>query len=186
MKKILIGAIGLVLVPCVAFAQLAKPYYVEITPVTSTYVQKTDGDGMVYYEKRPDISLRATKMGFSGTSTCAVIDTTKMAMADGYFTFQFNPLSGATKSVPLTGTTITVAWKGSNVDNPVAWALAPTNTIINGINALSGATSIVYDMNSIGSGVTPYRFIRFQYTSGVSAQLSGNGNLIPIGILHVR
>jgi len=153
MKKLLVIIITLCFVPW-AFAE---PYEVEIA----------------------DSTTRGGAMGLSGTSTCPVIDLSKLRDIDGRFTFQLKSLGGAT-NVPLGTSTITVSWKGSNVNDASAWANANTNTFISAINALTGATDVGYDINDSGSGVTPYRFIRLQYTNGAA------GNIAPLGVLFVR
>ena len=129
---------------------------------------------------------RAGSMSFSGTSTCPVIDTKNMRFIDnGRFTFHFVSLGGTT-SVPVSGTTVSVHWRGAGVNTASAWDSAAKNTFIDGINAFSGNTNIGYDLNDYGSGVTPFRYIRLEFESGVSADTGGAGNLKPLGVLFIR
>ena len=154
MKKLLVS-IGILF--CFATVAFAEPYEVEIYAT----------------------GARAEKMGLSGTSTCPVIDLSKLKDIDGRFVFQLMSLGGAT-NVPLGTSTVTVSWKGSNVDDDAAWAAANTNTFMSAINALTGPTKIGYDLNDAGSGVTPFRYLRFQYTNGAA------GNIAPLGVLFIR
>ena len=129
-------------------------------------------------------------MGFSGTSNCQVVDLTDYDLEGGYFSFQLQALTGATGSPPTSGTTISAFWRVSDVDSAGAWVAATQNTIFSGINALTGATNIPYILYATlangTSGVTSCRYMRLEYTSGVSANPAGNGNLIPVGVLFGR
>ena len=178
MKKLIIGIIFFGLMNVQAYA---KEYFVEIAPVTSSYTERVE-DGVTVFV-RSDVPHKGDRMGFSGTSTCQVIDIGRIE-ADGYFTYQFKMLAGTT-NVPMAGTTVSVHWRGSNVDSGAAWVNATKNTIIDGINAFSGITNVGYDMNDI-TGVTPFKFMRFEFDSGISEQLTGEGNIRPVGLLHIK
>lgn len=160
----------------------AEPYFVELVPVTSTYEERVES-GITTWQ-RTDVSHKGDIMGFSGTSSCQVIDLSKLKDIDGYFTFQFKILAG-TSNTPVSGTTISFHFRGSNIDSETAWLQATKNTIINGINAFSGNTNIGYDLNSI-TGVVPFKYFRGEFESGVSAELNGNGNLKPVGVFMIR
>lgn len=179
MKTLFIGIVAFFMMIGTA---VAGTYYIEVSPTTATYEQKVE-DGVTVFQ-RSDVSNKGDRMGFSGTSTCQVIDLHKLRDIDGYYTYQFKLLSGVTVT-PVAGTTVSVHWKGSNVDTTSAWAFATKNTVINGVDARTGITSVGYDMNDI-TGVTPFRYMRIEFESGISNDLSGAGNLIPIGILQVR
>lgn len=144
--------------------------------------------------------VKGGAMGFSGTSVCSVIDLYQIKDIDGYLSFQFKTLTGTTNTTtwvsgdtiytaapPVSGTTVSVHVRLSNIDTAAAWAAATKNTIVNGVNAYSGATNVGYYLNSImPSGVTPFRFLRPEFESGVSADTGGNGNIKPLGVLFVR
>lgn len=192
MKKILItfAAILGILFAGTSFA--GSGAYVIVAPTASTYTEKSEGGITVF--TRSDVSKKGTAMGFSGTSNCQVIDISKL---DGIserpqMTFQFLSLTGATYCPPLTGTTIGAFLKGSNVDSPGAWNKASSTAVLSGssINALTGDTQVGVSINpltsSINTGVTPYRFYRVDFVSGVSAEKAGAGNLIPVGALFIR
>ena len=175
MTYILAMAIG------VAVPAYAKTYVIEVYPSDATYTQKMV-EGVTVFT-RSDVSKKNQAMGFSETQACQVIDLKTMEI-DGYFTYQFSSLRGVT-DVPVSGTSISVHWRGSNIDTPAAWVNATQNTIVDGVNAFSGLTDVGYDMNDI-TGVTPFRFMRVEFESGISKELGGNGNIRPIGILHIK
>lgn len=175
MTYILAMAIG------VAVPAYAKTYTVEIYATETTYTQSI-ATGVTLF-KRSDVSKRNLKMGFSGTSVCQVIDTYDMDV-DGYFTFQFKSLMGVT-DVPVSGTSVSVHWRGSDIDSDAAWLDATKNTIINGINAFSGITDVGYDINDI-TGVTAFKYMRLEFESGIAASTGGAGNIRPVGVLHIR
>jgi len=158
-------------------------YYVEIYPVTTTYTEKVRG-GVTGYT-RSETSQKGNAMSFSGTSNCNVVDLQYLTGIEGKFTFQFLMLSGTTSALPVSGTSVSVHWRGTNVDSSSAWVQATKNTIINGVNAFSGITNVGYYLNDI-TGVTPFRFVRIETESGVSADLGGGGNIKTVGVLYIR
>ena len=179
MKKLFISILAFCMLSGLAFAET---YYVEIAPVTATYEQRVE-DGVTVYQ-RADVSHKGERMSFSGTSVCQVLDLHKLKTIDGRFTYQFRMLAG-TSDVPVSGTSVSVHWKGSDIDTASAWVQATKNTIVNGINAFSGITDVGYDVNDI-TGVTPFRYMRIEFESGISKELGGAGNIRPIGVLQIR
>lgn len=164
MKRIIFVLVAFVLMAGAVSAQ-DKTYYAEVYPA----------------------GARGTAMGFSGTSVCPVIDLSAYDM-DGYLSFQMKSLSSATGYLPSSGTTISAAWRVSNIDSPAAWVVATINPIFTGINAFSGATAVAYPIQATLAngltGVSPYRYIRLEFTSGV--QVGTGSNIIPIGVLFGR
>ena len=181
MKKIVLMVMMLTL-SMVTQAMAGNSYYIEVTPVTTTYDQIISA-GITEWQISKTVSHRGEPMGHSGTSLCQVIDLAKYEDIDGYFTFQMKSLTGVTSENPISGQTFTVLWRGSNIDNELAWTFSSGVTVIDEIDVVSGATQIVYDMNDI-SGVTPIRYMRFEFISGAS--LCGESNIIPVGTLHIR
>jgi len=185
MKRIIVSTLILGMGLMFSISAYAKTYEIEIAPSTATYTQ-VKKSGITEF-KRSDVNKRVTFMGFSGTSACQVIDTDDWVDVDGRLTFHFKSLTGTTPTaVPVSGTTISAHWRGSVIDSPSAWINATQNTFIDGINAFSGATDVSVDINDFGTGVTPYRYFRVEIESGVSAELGGAGNIIPVGTLFVR
>ena len=185
MKRIMASILMLGMVLVIPLLASAKPYVIEVYPTDATYTQVKQSGITVY--KRSDVSKRLTLMGFSGTSECQVIDTADWEDVRGRLTFQFKSITGTTPtSTPVSGTTISAHWRGSVEDSPEAWTVANKNTFIDGTNAFSGNTKFGYDINDYGSGVTPFRYFRIEYESGISKELGGGGNIVPLGTLFVR
>jgi hypothetical protein len=163
---------------------LAGGTYIIVVPATHTY--RTGSSGGVSTFMSEQTLAPGQAMSFSGTSLCNTIQLGNIEMPGGQVMFQMQALTGTTLGAPVSGTTFGVFWRGTNVDTKAHWELAPRNTVFSGINAYSGATLYTYDLTDLLTGVTPYRLIRFEFDSGVSASTVGTGNLIPTGSLFVR
>jgi len=182
MKKTLLTIMALFLMVSVCYAEKMGTY-VEVYAVTTQYTPtKVDKDGVTTFQMG-SVTPTKNQMGYSGTSPCQVIDLGNMDI-DGFFTFQMKSITGTT-IVPLGGTTITAKWKGTNINIPSAWDIATANTIFDGINVLTGATNIGYDITDI-TGVTPFRYFRIEWLSGASKDMTNRSGVTPVGILFIR